>query len=230
MAEPTTKPKIAQWYLVIDLSGSMSPHLSTLQASFEKLVTTFRSNPVISKTIRLSVIGFGTHAKTLLPLCDIALELESTPIFENMGLTQYLSAFQELQLTVESNIMAYRDKYELMRPTIVFLTDGCPTDQSDEWLSVRSRLLEPNWRPNILAFGYGTAKAETIYSIATQIKGTQGKHAYIDNDTPVNQMLSELFPSLIGTMINAGGTIAMGLTQQEFTPGGNFRPIDMEPI
>lgn len=233
MSKPV-KPKIAILYIVIDLSVSMTDSLSSLQTALNRLFSNLRENPVVSKMCWLSVIGFGSQAKTLVPLCDCA-RLDAPPVLQIMGSTEYLSAFNELNARIAEDIKSYQHEYSILRPAIVFLTDGNPTDKSDEWLNVRNKMLESSWRPNILAFGYGSVTEQTVTSIATEIKvkgsDTAKKNAYIDTAVnPPDVMLIELFDSLFSTIVNISGSIAMGQPILEYTRSSSMRQIEIDVI
>jgi uncharacterized protein YegL len=159
--------------------------------------------------------------------------MEVPPVLQIMGSTEYLSAFNELNVRIAEDLKTFNLKYEVTRPNIVFLTDGCPTDQSDEWLNVRNQMLERSWRPNILSFGYGSVTEKTLHLIATEAKGSHPlrKHAYIDTAVePPEVMLIELFHSLTATIINIAGSIAMGQSMQVYTPAPSMRQIEMDVV
>jgi uncharacterized protein YegL len=227
------KSRIAIFYIVIDLSGSMAECLNALQTALSKLLDNLRGDPIVSRMCWLSVIGFGSQAKTLLPLCDSAREMEEPPLLQIMGSTEYLSAFNELNARIAEDIKTLKLEYEVTRPNIVFLTDGNPTDKSDEWLNVRNQMLERSWRPNILSFGYGSVTEQTLHSIATEVKGSNPlrKHAYIDTAVePPEVMLIELFESLTATIINIAGSVAMGQSMQVYTPANSMKQIEIDVI
>ena len=135
--------------------------------------------------------------------------MEAPPVLQIMEGAQYLGAFNELNKKIPEDIKILERKHIITRPNIIFLTAGNPTDKSDEWLNVRNKMLESSWRPNILAFGYGSATEQTVTSIATEIKGSDPakKHAYIFETAvePPDLMLIDLLENLAAGVSRAGG-------------------------
>lgn len=229
-SEGSRKSKVAAFYLVLDLSESMGPHLSALQNALEDAFTLLYEQSFSAAVARVSVIGFGSNATTLLPLCDISENPSFRPVIKSMGSTEYLSAFQELLSRITEDITSLKKNYLVIRPSILFLTDGFPTDKSDEWLQVRQQLLTPPWRPNILVYGYGSARKEILASAATKDK--QGK-PYVfmhDREESVGVVLPRLIESLINTIINTSVSVAMNQPQQEIEEPPGFTRIDLDVI
>jgi uncharacterized protein YegL len=126
-------------------------------------------NPVVSDVARIGVIGFGTGARVLLPLCDVAL-IDELPALRPGGLTSYAAAFTLLRTIVDDDIAQLRgDAYRVWRPLVFFVSDGEPTDSAADWHAARNALVAPDFagRPDIVAFAVGEASPATMATVAT---------------------------------------------------------------
>lgn len=85
---------VMPFYIICDASASMSADLPDLQASLKELVEYIGSDPLAEDTTMISIIAFGTEAKTLVPLSP-AGDIVTVPTLSIMGGTSYSSAFKE---------------------------------------------------------------------------------------------------------------------------------------
>jgi uncharacterized protein YegL len=158
-------------YLVCDLSSSMGSdgRATALDGALLALRDAVWLNPVVSDVARIGVIGFGTDARVLLPLCDVAL-IDELPALRPGGLTSYAAAFTLLRATIERDIAQLRgDTYQVWRPLVFFISDGEPTDSAADWRAARDTLVASDFagRPDIVAFAVGEASPATMATVAT---------------------------------------------------------------
>src|SRR5690606_12209847 len=124
--------------------------------------------PVVADKTRFGLIAFNDDARVLLKLSDLS-GVTSMPGIVADSMTSYGKVFALLRDVIEEDIANLRnDGLRVYRPTVFFLSDGQPTDRG-KWEQPYARLVDPGWahRPNIIAFGIGSADAQIIGRVAT---------------------------------------------------------------
>ncbi len=166
---------IFPFYLVIDVSGSMHDRLPAINAELPQLQREIASDPIVGEIARFGVISFSQSATMEMPLSDL-LKVDRMPELEAGGPTNYGAAFRFMKACLPHDAQWFASEgYRLYRPAIFFITDGVPTDR--DWQSTHAELVAPgfDYRPNIVAFGFGDADPETLRQVATY-------KAYVAND------------------------------------------------
>lgn len=127
-------------FVLADTSGSMSGEkINQLNLALREMLQTLRNTDDIWGTFQLSVITFGGSVnvlQTLSDIGDIAL-----PEFEAAGNTPMGQAFEVLGGMLEDREVVLSKAYT---PTIVLISDGLPTDCTDEVYSQKNYL---EWQP-----------------------------------------------------------------------------------
>lgn len=193
-------------YFIADESGSMSNYIETLNESLVETISTLQKQPFAVSKVRLSIIGFGSSARTYMPLTEI-LEIETVPRFSVNGSTSFSSAFRELQNRLPEDIKKLKDSnYLVNRPCVFFLTDGAP--DGDGWEIVHADITDRSYpyRPNVLAFGIGDAVPDTLKRVATN-----EKFAFIvATTTTTGEAIAEFSIALSKSLINSGLALEQG--------------------
>jgi uncharacterized protein YegL len=182
------------------------------------------SNPVVADKAWFSVIAFSTSAQVLLPLTDLSW-LNSMPDLQAGGGTSYGAAFDLLYDTIQNDVAKLKaDGNQVFRPAVFFLSDGQPTDK--QWDVSYKRVIDPSWgsRPNILAFGFGTADAHTLQQVATV-------RAFLADGTmsaahALNEFAQSLIKSIVYSTTSASPDGGLALTAPETVPGFITLPAD----
>jgi uncharacterized protein YegL len=217
--------QVLPFYLLCDESTSMTGDIQAINDSLLELHNEIGSNPVIADKTHFCLIGFSTAAQVLVPLADLSL-LDSMPLLQVSGATNYGAAFDLLRDTITNDVAKLKAGGNIVyRPAVFFLSDGQPTD--DHWDASYQRLIDSSWgsRPNILAFGFGTAEMQTLHQIATV-------RAFVHDPASMTaaKALRELTRKLIQSMITSGSRPAadgsLSLTAPEQVPGFITLPSD----
>ena len=219
--------QILPFYLVCDESSSMSgPPITAINDSLPDLHAEIASNPVVADKTRFSLIGFNHQAQVLLSLTDLSV-VSSMPALSSSGGTDYSAAFNLLYDTIVSDVAQLKaDGHQVYRPAVFFLSDGQP---NDDWTAAYQRITAPEFpqRPNILAFGFGTADQATIQQVATV------KAFIADGTLGPAEALKEFAQSLIRSIVNSGtrsaGNAGGGATlvMPDSVPGFTSLPADV---
>jgi uncharacterized protein YegL len=190
--------QLLPFYLVCDESGSMAGQaIDAINQSLPELHNEIGSNPVVADKTRFCLIGFSDHADVLLPLSDLST-VTAIPKLSAGGGTNYQAAFDTLRNTINTDVKALKAAGNVVyRPAVFFLSDGHPN--RNNWQASHQTLTDANWtsRPNILAFGFGSADENTIRQVATV-------RAFMANGTigPADA-LKEFAQSLIRSIVNS---------------------------
>jgi uncharacterized protein YegL len=119
---------VLPFYLLTDVSSSMSPHISTVNDALDGFRDTLAKTPILSDKVHFGVVDFSDDARTVVPLGDFTqADLEHRRLSTRGG-TNYGRAFTTMRSTIEADMAAGAARYRFYRPAVFFLTDGCPTD------------------------------------------------------------------------------------------------------
>lgn len=210
-------------YFIADESGSMAPNIGELNDGLVSLQEALQIESYAATKVRFSVIGFSDTAFTHLEPADLRTE-PGMPQLVAHGRTSYVAAFEELEYRISVDVPMLKSQgFSVYRPSVFFLTDGLPNDDSD-WRAARARLLGHPAAPNILAFGIGDAEASVINELAT---GPQ--FAYIAaRGVDTGSAISEFITSLTQSVISSGNAMAAGSAQLQFDkPEGFTLAVDV---
>jgi len=155
-------------YFVADESGSMSRVVRELNDGLTALLDALHSEAMAAAKVRFTVLGFSDSLRCYLELADLR-DLEAMPQLSAAGSTRYSLAFQDLRTRIDHDFDRLKaEEYQVVRPAVFFLTDGQP-DADDPWQAALDALKSETFRrrPNILAFGVGEARADTILHVAS---------------------------------------------------------------
>jgi uncharacterized protein YegL len=160
---------VLPFYLVCDESHSMvgSP-IEALNSQLSELHMMISSNSFLSDKIRFCLIGYSDDARVLLPLSDLC-SVQVVPKLTPGGGTNYTAFFDLLRNTINDDGNSLQELgYQVYKPA-VFLLIGSPPGDATKWPEAHRRLTSPHWkaRPNIIAFGFGSAAPADIRQIAT---------------------------------------------------------------
>jgi uncharacterized protein YegL len=224
MSEP--EGRVLPIYLVLDASGSMIDHFSTLHEGLLSLREQMEESPAAAAAVRFSMILFGSTVQTLMRIGDFN-EISNVPSFSNLGRTNYTIVFQELVKQIPLDVsMLKGENYRVLRPAVFFLTDGYPNEGGD-WMPAHAQLMgEGNSRrPNIMAFGVGEADAATVMAIASR-----PEYAFIAVEgADMGLALGEFMTALQRSVVSSGVSVSAGGGLLVADPKG-FTRIDAEEL
>jgi uncharacterized protein YegL len=146
-------------------------------------------------------------------LSDVRQE-RTLPRVAIRGGTSYAAAFRDLLSRIPADVNGLkRDGYKVHRPTVFFLSDGQPTDDSDnDWQFPHKQLTDravTPVAPNIIAFGLGEAQAETILAVATR----QNFAFMAVPGAGLGQVIQKFFEALISSVVQSGLAVANGVQE-----------------
>jgi len=202
--ETTYRAKGLPAYLVLDTSTSMQKYEDLLNTTLLDIYDTLFESPLTSEFIHLSVISFNTDPVVVTPMTDIE-ELTSLPKVTCNGATNLAPMFRLLRSQITEDVQRLSDNgVMVLRPVVFVLTDGEPTDGKDSiWETELDRLRDKSWKqhPNLITYGFGTAREDVLKKIATVA-------CYLAEDDARNnaEAVSAALTSLLNSLVASAGT------------------------
>ena len=134
------EPRALPIFILADTSGSMrGEKINELNLALREMLTALNDVDDIRGKFQLCVIGFGGDVNVLQPLADIdGLQL---PELNAAGNTPMGEAFDTVREMIEDRNVVSSRAYA---PTIVLISDGIPTDCSEE---IYHRKEYSKWEP-----------------------------------------------------------------------------------
>jgi uncharacterized protein YegL len=217
MTEEYAKAKILPFYLVVDVSWSMSldGKIDSANTIVGELTTALANNPVIADKVRFSVIDFSDDAQVVMPLCDLSMEPEPPP-FTVRGGTSFVAAFHKLRSQIEQDVSQLKaDGFDVHRPAAFFISDGEPTDTEDAWrkafdeLTTFDRASKTGFAffPNMIPFGVGTSMDTLKHLIHPKDKS---KAYYMKEGAQAGPALAQMAEVLVASTLLSGASVGKG--------------------
>jgi uncharacterized protein YegL len=223
MSERATEGQVVMpFYIVCDVSGSMSGDIAELNAGVTDLCQEIMKDPVADDLAMLSVIAFHDTARTVVPL-DFPSAMKLQPLTSG-GLTNYTAAFQEFHRAFEADRVRLKSQGKrVFRPCIFFLTDGVPT--STDHLQVFQQLFgydpatkqgNPRY-PYVTPFGFRGATEESMKAIAYPTFGEKKGRYFLAKEGVSIPSLLKAMTGMIATSV-LGSTLSATTGTPQYTP------------
>lgn len=132
------------------------------------LIVSVATAPRTIYRAELSVISFGSTARTNLPLSSVNSAVTMKPLLAE-GTTSFSSALNEFEKRLNAD-ERQRGSRRSFRPVAFFLTDGQPTENTSSWYPVCERLSRrshPSLPPRIIPCPLGEAKPGILDRLTT---------------------------------------------------------------
>jgi uncharacterized protein YegL len=206
--------QILPFYLVADASYSMSQDgkIDTLNNLLPQLRDELLRNPVVGDMVRFGLLDFSDDATVVLPLTDIRM-IEVLPTLAPRGGTSYAAAFGALRSQIEQDYAQLQaDGFAIKRTTVVFLSDGAPTDDDETWRAAYDDLTawdseaKAGFRlfPNLIPIGIGDADRTILSELRHRKDGPAAMPAlYMADGGNPAKAIAELIPLLIRSIVNS---------------------------
>jgi uncharacterized protein YegL len=208
-------------YVVADQSGSMSICMDELNAGIGSLHRALLAKPLTAAKMRFTLIGFSDEAKVWTHMVDFREEGALDPLNSLAG-TNYRAVFDLLREVIPADVVALKGRrYAVHRPTVFFLSDGQPNDPLD-WVAAHRSLTDRKVTPaapNIIAFGIGNVREETIRQVATN-----PQYAFIAiPGIDIGKAVIEFFKALMHSIVASTQTFGGGEDSLIVEPPEGFR-------
>lgn len=218
------------FYLCLDVSASMEGQpIEDVNRQLPELKRAVGGDPAVAEVIRMGIVTFSDIARTVLTLCDLSM-VEAMPRLQPQGRTSYAAAFDHMRALIEQDYLNSRARGDRWyRPTVLFISDGRPTDPSEEWRASLARMLDEAWkrRPNVLSFGFGDADA----SVLAEVVGNKENRAFIASEgAEPAKVVPELMSGLISSIVSSSASVYSGEAQLIPPEVPSMQPIPVDPL
>lgn len=174
------EPRALPVFILADISGSMQGEkINELNLALREMVSTFQNVDEIRGKFQLCIITFGSSAQVHLPLTDVE-KINLVELSAN-GRTAMGAAFDIVHDMIEDPTIVSHRSYT---PTIVLVSDGMPTDITQEIYNSRNY---EEWEPlKRLQTGDRTRKCQRLaLGIGTDADEKMLKSFVADPEIPV---------------------------------------------
>jgi uncharacterized protein YegL len=162
---------VMPFYLVLDVSISMTGDLAALQDGLGHMITAIGIEPDLDDTTQVCVLTFSDVAAVVTPLDQVSKL--STPKLGIQGGTNYGAAFRKLAEVIEADRARLKKQgYQIFRPCAFFLSDGEPNDSGWHQTFTASLTYDRESKRGMLAhpifvpFGFRDAKEADLKRLA----------------------------------------------------------------
>ena len=209
---------IMPFYIICDVSGSMSGDMSALNAALAQLRTDIMSNPVVDDLTMLSVITFESSARTVVSLAPPSQVV--LPTLTAGGGTNYGAAFREYHRAFEEDRARLKASgKQVYRPCVFFLTDGGPLDR-DYLQTFRSLFAyDPDTKqgnkafPYLVSFGFRDAPEDVMRQLAYPDFGRARGRWFVARSSNIGELLKSMTSAIGNTVISSGVSAGQGAPQ-----------------
>lgn len=199
---------VMPFYLVCDVSASMSPVMSALNEGIRKLRRAIAGQPTVDDVAQVGIITFSSGAQVALPLGRMSEE--QMPTLHAGGSTNYGASFRLLAQTITQDIAQLKAKAQgvkVYRPCAFFLTDGGPTDGS--WRQTFDSTLTYDkangsgmkGHPLFIPFGFNQAPEDVLQKLAYPPDKGKWFHAKTHN---IEEALTGILDLIMNSVMSSG--------------------------
>lgn len=216
---------VMPFYIVCDVSYSMSRDIQDLNQSLKNLHAAIANEPVVDDVARISVLTFSDTSRIVAPLGQVS---ETTfPALSVEGGTNYGVAFRKVAEAINADRDALNASgLKIYRPCVFFLTDGMPQDPS--WLETFNATLTYDKStgtgmkgfPIFVPFGFREADEKVLAKLAYPKKGGRWFMAKTISAEDALKSLLEIIMNTVMTSSQSASTGAPGAFQLAPAPAG----------
>jgi uncharacterized protein YegL len=204
---------IFPFYLLVDVSGSMTPDIKTLNDALLEFRDRLRADPLTADCTLFGVLSFGSTAQIEIPLGDFAASDLDPNLLKINGSTRYSQAFRTLKATIERDLAdlkqadrraeSGRDRFRYYRPAVFFLTDGDP-DSGDPWQQAFTELTSMKSYPLFVPYGFRHATESVLRQLVHPVNRSK---LYFARTTNVKLILDEMFDAMFVSILSSAQSI-----------------------
>jgi len=202
---------------LLDTSGSMDgAPIDELNAALSKLKEDILCDPLLANRLEIGIVAFDDEGRIERPI-DLISGDSSFPVLTTGGLTNLVSGMNIAMSMVEERKSFYKANGEqYYRPFIVLITDGAPTNTSDEIDALDAQIQSKSDEKRFVFLPFGTdgADMQLLAKLAVQtaderLKGI-GKSYLIKDVSKFGEIFAFVSAS-VGAAMNQGGTASASL-------------------
>jgi uncharacterized protein YegL len=203
---------IMPFYLVCDVSASMTKDMDALNQGIRKLRRAIVAQPQVDDVAQIGIITFSASAQVALPLSQMSEE--QMPTLRAQSSTDYGGAFRLLAQTIQQDTARLKAQgLKVYRPCAFFLTDGLPTDKS--WLQTFTSTLTYDQgtragmkgHPLFIPFGFRDASEDVLNKLAYPPNKGKWFHSKTHD---IEEALTGILDVIMNSVISSGLSVPAG--------------------
>ena len=214
---------VMPFYLICDVSGSMSGDMQELNEGVKRLRRAMVAEPVVDDVAQVCIMTFSDAAKVVMPIAQMSDQ--EVPTLSVEGGTDYGAAFRTLAQTITQDTENLKAQgYKVYRPCAFFLTDGLPNDR--DWHRTFTSTLtydKPTGtgmrgHPIFVPFGFRSASVDVLKQLAYPPERGRWYHT---KTSDIEEALNGILDIIMNTVITSGQSVTTGqpvITQQPPDP------------
>jgi len=203
---------IMPFYLVCDVSASMTPDMHALNDGIRRLRRAIVGQPQVDDVAQIGIITFSSTAQVVLPLARMSEE--QMPTLQSQATTDYGGAFRLLAQTIQQDVARLKaQRLKVYRPCAYFLTDGLPTDRSWQQTFVSTLTYDKaagtgmKGHPLFIPFGFRDASEDVLNKLAYPPDKGKWYHAKTHN---IEEALTGILTMIMNSVISSGLSVPTG--------------------
>jgi uncharacterized protein YegL len=224
---------VMPFYLVCDVSVSMTHDMPALNDGIQRLSRTIVAEPAVCDVARVGILTFSDIGKVVMPLAQMGQA--AIPTLSVEGGTNYGAAFRELAQTIAADTKDLKAQgLQVYRPCAFFLTDGEPNDRDWHQTFVSTLTYDASTKtgmkghPVFVPFGFRDAPEDVLRKLAYPLE--KGKW-YHSRNTNIEDTIKGILHIILQTVIKSGMSAGSGQPahlQQAPSPGSQIAYGDSE--
>ena len=201
----------------------MTPYQELLNGMLTEIHDTMLSSPQVMEFIHLSIMTFNTTPQVIVGMTELET-LATLPVVSCRGNTNYAPMFRLIRDRIEIDIPALSAAgIDVLRPVVFLLTDGAPTDRSDDpWIHELARVKDLAWKrhPHVITYGFGDSSEAVLRRVSTLA-------AYLANgETDNRKALSSALSSLLSSLVTSAQSHQLQVPENVT----GFRSVQLEYV
>lgn len=224
MEQARNKDQKCPVVFLLDTSGSMDgAPIDELNAALSKVKEDILCDPILANRLEIGIVAFDDEGRIERPI-DLISGDSSFPVLTIGGTTNLVSGMNIAMSMVEERKSFYKANGEqYYRPFIVLITDGAPTNTSDEIDALDAQIQSKSDEKRFVFLPFGTdgADMQLLAKLAAQTaderlkgKGT----SYLIKDVSKFGEIFAFVSASVGAAMNQGGTASASLNPDVAQP------------
>ena len=217
MEQARNKDQKCPVVLLLDTSGSMSgAPIAELNAALIKLKEDILCDPLLANRLEIGIVAFDDEGRVERPI-DLISGESDFPTLSVGGTTNLVGGMSIAMTLVEDRKSFYKANGEqYYRPFIVLITDGAPTNTSDEIDALDAQIQSKSDEKRFVFLPFGTEGADMklLAKLAAQTadERLQGRGtSYLIKDVSKFGEIFAFVSASVGAAMNQGGTASASL-------------------
>jgi uncharacterized protein YegL len=203
---------VMPFYLLCDVSFSMSDDMPALNEGIQRLRRAIVSEPAVDDVAHIGILTFADKAKVVMPLGQMSEH--GVPALSAAGGTDYGAAFRVLAQTITQDTANLKAQgYKVYRPCAFFLSDGAPLDRDWEE-TFRATLtydagtgVGMKGHPIFIPYGFRDAPEKVLRKLAYPMGRAKWYHC---KSADIEDALKGILDNIMNTVITSGSSASSG--------------------